>query len=93
MTEALCKVAKAITEGPSGSRGIVSQPHGGIVSQSSGKTVQVSLREEALDFKKFSKAEMDAKEDRKVYVWPLPKKSEILPQALVQYVNSKNIFI
>ena len=55
-----------------------------------GESMQLSLRQEALDFKKLTKAELDAKtETRKVYVWPLPKKCGILPPALKAYITQR----
>jgi hypothetical protein len=88
MTDAICQaIAAGRITNASGS--IVPQPPGSIVSQGSGKPVQASLRQEALDFKKLSKEEMEANEARKVYVWPLPKKSGILPPALISYMKSR----
>ena len=59
-------------------------------SQPLHKPVKLSLRQEALDFKKLTKAEMEAKtETRKVYAWPLPKECGILPPSLKAYFTSR----
>ena len=88
LTTAVCQALAAVSAAPAITAAAPATL--AIPAAAPGLPHQHSLKEEALNFKKFTKAELESKwATRKVYVWPLPSKCEILPRDLKQYIVSR----